>query len=324
MSINRRRFLATGASGAALAAASASWAQGSDFPSRPLRIVVGYVAGGTNDILARLVATELAPRLGQPVIVENRPGASAIIGAQAVAKAAPDGYTLLLGGTGPMAFNAALYANLPYSPTKDFAPISMIGNFPLVLVAGPGAPSSLKELVAFSKAHPEQVNYGSSSAAFRLPMEWLKMQTGAKMTHVAYKGTAEVLQGVISGQVAVALVDPGPASSLLKAGKLTGLAVTSTRRVPDFPEIQTLQEGGVNMSVELWSALLAPAGTPEPVVARLNKELEAIVRLPSVQERMRKLTMTPESSTPQELARTITSDIQLWTRVASQNNIKAD
>jgi tripartite-type tricarboxylate transporter receptor subunit TctC len=321
---NRRRFLASGASSAALFTASPSWSQSSDFPIRPLRIVVGYVAGGTNDILARLVAAELAPRLGQPVVVENRPGASAIIGAQAVAKAPPDGYTLLLGGTGPMAFNAALYSKLPYSPTKDFAPISMIGNFPLILVSGPGAPATFKDLVAFSKSNPEQVNYGSSSAAFRLPMEWLKMQTGAKMTHVAYKGTAEVLQAVITGQVAVALVDPGPASSLLKAGKLTGLAVTSTQRVPDFTEIPTLRESGVDMRVELWSALLAPAGTPVSVVSRLNGEISNIVRMPSVVDRMRKLMMTPESSTPQELSRTIESEVQLWTRVAVQNNIKAD
>lgn len=321
---NRRNFLAACTAGASIVAAPSLWAQGTAYPSRALRIVVGYVAGGTNDILARIVATELSQRLGQPVVVENRPGASAIIGAQTVARAAADGYTLMLGGTGPMAFNPALYAKLPYSPAKDFAPISMIGKFPLVLVGGPSAPSNLKDLIAMSKANPDRLNYGSASAAFRLPIEWLKMQTGAQLTHVAYKGTSEVLQAVMSGQVAAALVDPGPSSPLISAGRLNALAVTSGARITDFPSVPTLQESGVDVTVELWSALLAPAGTPAEIVARLNQELKQILQLPSVQERMRKLTMTPHSSTPQELGSTIEADIQLWTRIATQNNIKAE
>lgn len=321
---NRRNFLAACTAGASIVATPSLWAQGTAYPSRALRIVVGYVAGGTNDILARIVATELSQRLGQPVVVENRPGASAIIGAQTVARAAADGYTLMLGGTGPMAFNPALYAKLPYSPAKDFAPISMIGKFPLVLVGGPSAPSNLKDLIAMSRANPDRLNYGSASAAFRLPIEWLKMQTGAQLTHVAYKGTSEVLQAVMSGQVAAALVDPGPSSPLISAGRLNALAVTSGARITDFPSVPTLQESGVDVTVELWSALLAPAGTPAEIVARLNQELKQILQLPSVQERMRKLTMTPHGSTPQELGSTIEADIQLWTRIAAQNNIKAE
>lgn len=321
----RRRFLTACTAGVAAAAAAPSlWAQSAPYPNRPIRIVVGYVAGGTNDILARIVAAELSQRLGQAVVVENRPGASAIIGAQAVVRAAPDGYTLMLGGTGPMAFNPALYAQLPYSPLKDFAPISMIGKFPLVLVGSPAAPSKLGELVAFSKANPDQLNYGSSSAAFRLPIEWLKMQTGAKMTHVGYKGTSEVLQGVMSGEVAAALVDPGPSSPLIKAGRLNALAVSSSARMPEFPAVPTLREAGVDMSVELWSALLAPAGTPRAIVARLNQELRQVLQTPTVQERMRKLTMSTHASTPEELAATIASDIELWSGVAAQNNIKAE
>lgn len=311
---------------AALVAASMSSTAFSQerYPLRPIKIVVGYVAGGTNDILARIVATELSSALGQSVVVDNKPGASAIIAAQLVAKAPADGYTLMLGGTGPMAFNSALYSNLPYNPAKDFAPISLIGAFPLVLVSGPGKPSSLKDLVAFSKARPDQANYGSSSAAFQLPMELMKMRTGAKLTHIAYKGTAEVLNAVMSGQVAASLVDPGPVSSLIKAGKVTAVAVTSGTRLADFPEVPTLKEVGVDMSVSLWSALLAPAGTPEPVIRRLNEEIARIVKLPAVQERLQKLSMTPESSSPAELARLINDDIQLWTRVARENGIKAD
>jgi tripartite-type tricarboxylate transporter receptor subunit TctC len=321
MALSIKRIIAAAMSAALLSVAASAPAQ--DYPNKTIRIVVGYVAGGTNDILARIIAAELTTSLGQPVIVENRPGASAIIGTQTVAKAAPDGYTLLLGGTGPMAFNAALYSKLPYSPTRDFAPISMIGNFPLVLVATPGAVASLKDLVEFSKANPDKANYGSSSAAFQLPTELLKMQTGAKFTHVPYKGSAEVLQAVMAGQVAMALIDPGPAGGPIKTGKLKGVAVTSAMRLPEFPDVPTLQESGVNVKVLLWSALFAPAGTPEPIVKKLNDEVARIVKLPSVKEKMQRLLMTPESSTPQELAKTIADDIQLWTQVAKANNIKA-
>lgn len=301
----------------------ASAQEKSDYPNKMIRIVVGYAAGGTNDILARLVAAELTNRLGQSVIVENRPGASAIIGTQTVANAAPDGYTLLLGGTGPMAFNPALYENLPYSPTKDFAPISMIGNFPLVLVANPDGKTSLKELVEFSKANPAKANYGSSSAAFQLPTELIQMQTGGKFTHVPFKGSAEVLQAVMSGQVSMALIDPGPASAPIKGGKLKGVAVTSKKRLTEFPDVPTLQESGVDVEVLLWSAIFAPAGTPAPIVKRLNKEIGEIVKMPSVREKLGKLLMTPESSTPEELAKTVEADIRLWTKVANANNIKA-
>jgi tripartite-type tricarboxylate transporter receptor subunit TctC len=321
MELSIKRIMAA-AMGTALIslAASAPAQEKMDYPNRTIRIVVGYVAGGTNDILARIVAAELTTVLGQPVIVENRPGASAIIGTQT---AAPDGYTLLLGGTGPMAFNAALYSKLPYSPTKDFAPISMIGSFPLVLVATPGAATSLKHLVDFSKTNPDKANYGSSSAAFQLPTELLKMQTGAEFTHVPYKGSAEVLQAVMAGQVAMALIDPGPAGGPIKAGKLKGIAVTSGKRLPEFPDMPTLQESGVDVKVLLWSALFAPAGTPETIIKRLNKEIARIVKLPSVREKMEKLVMTPESSTSQELAKTVANDIHLWSRVAKANNIKA-
>jgi tripartite-type tricarboxylate transporter receptor subunit TctC len=270
------------------------------------------------------MAAELSARVGQPVIVENRPGASAIIGAQAVAKAAPDGYTLLLGGTGPMAFNPALYANLPYSPTKDFAPISLIGSFPLILVGGMAGPPTLKELIAAARSRPNALSYGSSSAAFRLPTELFNAQVDAKMVHVPYKGTAEVLQAVMTGEVAMALVDPGPPSALIKSAKLRGLAVTSHRRIGDFSDIPTLEESGIKIHVELWSALFAPAGTPEPVITRLNEEVQRIVRQPAFQERLRSLTMTPGASTPAELANVMVADTKLWTQVASQNGIKAD
>lgn len=316
----RRRFIAACA---AAVATTSGFAQ-SAYPSRPIRIIVGYVAGGTNDILARLMATELTTRLGQPVIVENRPGASAIIGSQAVAKAAPDGYTLLLGGTGPMAFNPALYANLPYSPTKDFAPISLIGSFPLVLVGGMSGPPTLKDLIAAARSRPDALNYGSSSAAFRLPTELFNAQVDVKTVHVAYKGTTEVLQAVMTGEVAMALVDPGPARALIKGSKLRGLAVTSNKRLGDFPDVPTLQESGVKVHVELWSALFAPAGTPESVISRLNEEVQQIVRQPPFQERLRLLTMTPGASTPAELAKIVVADTKLWTQVASQNGIKAD
>ena len=295
------------------------------FPSKQIKIVVGYAPGGANDILARIVAQKMQEGLGQPVVVENRPSNGAIIGSQAVAQAAPDGYTLLMGASGPIVFNPALYANLPYSPQKDFAPISIVGTFPLVLAVQGSSPiKTLAEVVAFSKANPAKSNYGASAASFRLATELLKSKTGILADHIPYKGSMESINAVASGQVTMTLVDSGPAAGALKGGLLRALAVTSPRRLTAFPDVPTMAEQGIDLTIQLWSGLLAPAATPQPIIQKLAAEVQRIVKLPDVRERMLALAIDPEGNTPEQFANVIATEIPLWTAVARANNIKAE
>jgi len=301
-------------------------AQGADgYPSKPIRIVVGYSPGGANDILARLVGQKMTETFGQQVIVENRPGTAAIIGTDAVAKAAPDGYTLLMGASGPIVFNPALYSKLPYSPTRDLTPVSMIGSFPLILVVRGGAPQhTVKELVAYTQANPDKSNYGASAASFQLATELLKSKTGMRAEHIPYKGSADSANAVAAGQVLMTLVDSGPVAGPIKGGLLRGLAVTSNKRMAALPEIPTMAEQGIDLQITLWSGLLAPAGTPTAIVQKLQAEVARIVRLPDVRERMTQLGIEAEGGTAEEFAKVIATEIPLWAALAKANNIKAD
>lgn len=295
------------------------------YPSKQIKIIVGYSPGGANDILARILAQKMQEGLSQPVVVENRPSTGAIVGSQAVAQAAPDGYTLLMGASGPIVFNPALYANLPYSPQKDFAPISMVGTFPLVLVVQGSSPhKTLAEVVAFSKANAAKSNYGASAASFRLATELLKSKTGILAEHIPYKGSMESINAVASGQVTMTLVDSGPAAGALKGGLLRALAVTSPRRLAAFPDVPTMAEQGIDLTIQLWSGLLAPAATPQAIIQKLAAEVQRIVKLPDVRERMLALAIDPEGNTPEQFAKVIAVEIPLWAEVAKANNIKAD
>lgn len=309
---------------AALVAPGAAVAQ--DFPTRPIRIVVGFVAGGGNDILARLVGQRLSERLGQPVVVENRPGAGGRIASEHVAKAAADGHTLLMGANGAMAVDPAIYANLPYSVTGDFVPVSLVATFPLVLVAAPSAPiRSVGDLVAYARANPAKANCGGSSVVFQLVTELFKAKTGAPLQYVAYKGANEVLTAVMSGEVTASFAPAGPASALIRGDKLRPLAVTSAARMAAFPDIPTLAELGVaGLEVGLWSGLFAPAATPPAIVRRLQDEVMRIVALPDVRERMASLGLEPVGSTSDEFARLIAAEIAQWTQAAKNANIKLD
>jgi tripartite-type tricarboxylate transporter receptor subunit TctC len=295
------------------------------FPARPIRIVVGYAPGGANDILARLLAQKMQEGLGREVVVENKPSTAAIVGSVAVATAAPDGYTLLMGASGPIVFNPALYERLPYSPTRDLVPVSMVGTFPLVLAVAAHAPfKSVAELAAHTRAHPDQSNYGSSAASFRLATELLKSRTGIHAEHIPYKGSMESVNGVASGQLTLTLVDSGPAVGPIKGGLLKGLAVTSAQRIAALPDVPTMAEQGIDLTIQFWSGLLAPAGTPKAIVDKLAAEVQRIVRLPDVRARMAALAIDPAGSTPEEFARVIASEIPLWAGVAKANNIRAD
>ena len=295
------------------------------YPVKPVRIIVGYSAGGGNDLIVRVMAPRLSEGLGQPVIIENKPGAQAIIACEYVAKASPDGYTLLMGPTGPMAMNPATYAKLPYSPQRDFAPISQIGQFPLIVAVGASLPvRSVKELIEYAKANPAKVNYAASAAAFQIATELFKQKTGTDFVHIPYKGSGESVQAVIAGQVTMTIVDPPPVSGPLRAGTARGLAITSAQRHPSWPDLPTLAEQGIDVEVGLWTAFFAPARTPPAIVARLQKEVARVVRLPDVREGLARLGVDPVGGSPEELGRVLARDIEKWTAVARAANIRND
>jgi tripartite-type tricarboxylate transporter receptor subunit TctC len=307
---------------AALAGAAAA----QPFPAKPIRIIVGYTAGGGNDIIARVVAAKMAEGLGQSVLIENRAGAQSIIAAEYVAKSPPDGYTLLMAPTGPMAINPAIYSKLPYSPVDDFVPISLLGQFPLLLVVGAALPvNSVKELVEYAKARPGDANYASSAAPFQLAAELFNQRMGTKFAHIPFKGSGDSVNAVAAGQVTMTISDAIPIAGPLKGGRIRGLAVTSATRHPTFPEVPTMAEAGIpDMEIRLWTGFVAPAKTPAPVVARLQEEVARVMGLPDVRERMTTLGVDARSTTSEEYARIIAADIARWTAVAKAANIKAD
>lgn len=323
--MKRKLFVRTLAAAALAAIVLPASAQGEAYPSKTIKIVVGYAPGGANDILARLVAQKMQESFGKDVVVENKPSTGSIVGSVAVANAAPDGYTLLMGASGPIVFNPALYQRLPYNPTKDLVPISIVGTFPLVLAVAANSPlKSVAELAAYTKANPEKSNYGSSSASFRLATELLKSKTGIRAEHIPYKGSMESVNSVASGQVTMTMVDSGPAVGPIKGGLLKGLAVTSSQRIAALPDVPTMAEQGVDLTIQFWSGLLAPAGTPKPVIDKIAAEVQRIVKLPDVRARMHALAIDPAGTTPEEFARVIATEIPLWTGVAKANNIRAD
>jgi tripartite-type tricarboxylate transporter receptor subunit TctC len=294
------------------------------YPNKPIRIIVGYSAGGGNDIIVRVMTNEMQKGLGQPIVVENKPGAQSIIAAEYVAKAAPDGYTILMGPSGPMTINPATYSKLPYDPQRDFAPISMICQFPLVLVVDPKLPvRSVKELIDYAKKNPGKSNYASSAGVFQITTEMFKQRTGTQIELIPYKGSGDSVQAVAAGQVMMTIVDPAPATGPLKGGSVRGLAVTSAKRHPAFPDLPTMAEAGVqDVEVPVWTAFFAPAKTPPAIVARLQKEIARVVHTPEVKERFAQMALEPVGGSSEDLARQVARDIQKWTQVAKTAGIK--
>jgi tripartite-type tricarboxylate transporter receptor subunit TctC len=299
--------------------AQAAW------PSKALRIVVPYAPGGANDILARVVAEKLAPALGQSVLVENKPGAGAAVGTEFVVRSAPDGYTLLMAASGPIVFNPALVSKLAYNPITDLAPISLTGTFPMILAVNDASPvKSFTELVALSKSNADKTNYSYPSASFQLVMELVKAKSGLKALNVPYQGSAPSINALLTQEVQMTLIDSGPIAALVKSGKLRALAVTSEHRLGSYSQVPTLKEQGIDLAVNFWSGLLAPAGTPAPIIKRLQEEVARIMALPDVAERMAKLDIRPVGGTSADFAKTIAAEIPLWKQVAKDNNIKAE
>src|ERR1700744_3316057 len=295
------------------------------YPTKPIHIIVGFTAGGGNDIIARVYGQKLSESLGQPVVVENKPGGGAIVATEYVAKSAPDGYTLLVGASGAMAINPAVYAKLPYDPVRDFAAVSELGSFPLILIVNASSPiKSVAGLVAYAKANPDKTNYSSSSAAFQLATELFKQKTGAPMQEIPYKGAADSVMAVISGQVTATIADAGPVSGQIKGGQVRALAGAAPKRTEDLPGVPTLKEAGADVEAVLWSGLFAPKGTPPAIVSKLERELMRIVKLPDVAEKLKPLGIDPVGNSSDEFAAVMASDIARWTAVAKAANIKIE
>jgi tripartite-type tricarboxylate transporter receptor subunit TctC len=296
------------------------------WPAKPVRVVVGYSAGGGNDIVMRLLAPELAKGLGQPVVVDNRPGAQSIIAAELVARSSPDGYTLLMGPSGPMTINPATYSKLPYDPIRDFAPVSLIAQFPLIVTVNAKLPiRSVQELVGYARANPGAANYASSAGVFQLATELFKQKTGTSFTLIPYKGSNESVQAVVSGLVTMTIVDPPPASPALRNGTLRALAVTSAHRHPSWPDVPTLAEAGVpDMDVPVWMALFAPVRTAPEIVARLQAEVARAVRSPELKQHFDAMGVEPVGSSSQDLAAVVARDLAKYKAVAAAANIRND
>src|SRR5262245_1361698 len=270
-------------------------AQDARYPTRTISIVVANAAGGGTDYLARLVGQKLQERLGQSVIIENKPGANSMIAAQAVIRAAPDGHTLLMGSIGMLTVNPAVVSNLSYDTKRDFAPISIIGSFPLILTVNTASPfRTVQELVAYAKANPDKANTGASGPIFQVVQKMFELRTGTNFQYIAYRANSEAMIALMRGDILMSLSDTGPATGPLQDGRVRALAVTTSKRLPAYPDVPTMAEAGVkNMEVEFWQGLVAPAGTPAPVIKRLEAELMAIVRLPDVQEKLRSQEVIP-------------------------------
>jgi tripartite-type tricarboxylate transporter receptor subunit TctC len=297
----------------------------SKYPTRPIHIIVGFTPGGGNDIIARIVGQKLSESLGQPVIVENKPGGGAIVATEYVAKSAPDGYTLLVGASGAMAINPAVYARLPYDSLRDFIPVSELASFPLILIVNAASPiKSVAELVAYAKANPDNANYSSSSAAFQLVTELFKQKTGAPLQQIPYKGANDSVMAVISGEVTATIADAGPVSGQVQGGRVRALAVAAPKRTDDLPEVPTMKEAGADVDAVLWSGIFAPGKTPPAIVNKLEGELMRIARLPDVVARLRPLGIESVGNSSQDFARILASDIARWTAVAKAGNVRME
>jgi tripartite-type tricarboxylate transporter receptor subunit TctC len=316
--------LVTAAAGALLALAGTAHAQ--SYPTKPVHLIIPFAAGGGNDIVSRVIGARLASGLGQPFIIENRPGANGFIGPKAVADSPADGYTLLMGPSGPMSVSPAIFSKMPYNPVKDFTPVTMIGTFPLILVVGAGQPfRSVAELVQWAKQNPGKANYGSTAATFQLTSELFNSRVGTKFQHIPYKSSADFNTAVMTNEITIAFTDPPPAIGLIKSGKIRGLAVTSAKRHPFWPDVPTMAEAGVkDMEVTIWMGLFFPTGTPAPVVKRVHEEVAKAITEPDIREKLSGLGVEPDGRSPEAFAKFLAADIARWTAVARAANIKAD
>ncbi len=295
------------------------------YPSRPIRFIVPFPPGGSSDLIARAIAPRMAERMGQPVLVENRPGAGGMLGVDAVAKAPPDGYTIGLAAAGALSSNISLYPSMPYHPEKDLAPVSMLAMIPFFLVAHPSQPPSLKLLIEAAKAKPGEiaVGYGGNGSTMHLAGELFNMMADIKLQPVPYKGSGPVSTDVLGGQVPLGVVDVPSAIAHVRAGKMRALAVTSKRRIVAAPEVPTFEEAGVPGYEAIgWFGTVAPANTPADIINRLNMEIAAALSVPEIRERALAAGAEPLTNTPQEFAAMIREETRKWAQVIKTAGIK--
>ena len=302
---------------------SVAGASADDYPSRPIRFIVGFAAGGGNDLFARLVLNKFQEQTGHVAIVENKVGAGGRIAADYAAKQPADGYTVLVGATGQMSIASAIYPNLGYHPTKTFMPLNMIASFPLVLVVSANSEAkSVKEMVAWAKAHPEKANYGSSSPAFTIATELLKLKSGMPGVAIPFKSSNESNLCVMSDQCLLTISDGPPAIPLIKGGKTRALAVTGSERSPELPDVPSMAEAGYpSVDVHLWSGFFVLAGTPKPIADKLMAELGKALADARVQEGLKKMAVTPGGPTGDAFKKVIDEDIEKFGEVAKAANL---
>ena len=297
------------------------------YPSRPVKFILPFPPGGGTDILGRVIAEQLSANLGQPVVTENRGGAGGNVGAEAAAHSAPDGYTILLVAP-TVAISPSLYSKLNYDPVKDLAPISLVATVPNVMITNPSVEAkNLQEFIELARSRPGAMNYGSGGAGTsnHLAGELFNIVTGTKLVHVPYKGVNLAMQGVLAGEIQLVFIGIPAALPHIKAGKLRALALVAPQRSPALPEVPTVAEAGLkDFEVTTWYGILAPAGTPRPIVSRLNAELVKIMHTPDVKERLASMATDPLTSTPEEFAAYLKQEIAKWGDVVRKSNLKAD
>jgi tripartite-type tricarboxylate transporter receptor subunit TctC len=316
---------ATAILAAALVGAAAGTAPAQEYPVKPIRLIVPFPPGGGNDTIARLLGNQIAPALGQQVLVDNRPGAGGAIGAEAVAKSAPDGYTLFLAGVGSHGINPNLRRKLPYDPVRDFHGVSLIASAPLLVCVHPSLPvHSVKQLVALAKTRPDAINYASNGngSSSHLAVELFTMMTGARMTHIPYKGLSQALTDLISGQVQVSFSSAVAMLPQVRAGKLRAIAMTGATRSPAIPDIPTVAEAGVpGYETGSWYGIVVPARTSRPVIDRLSREIVAATRSPEISGRLTSEAVIAIGSSPEEFDAHIRRELARWAKVISQAKI---
>ena len=309
-------------------ASSLNFAVAADnYPDKPIRLVVPFPPGGANDILARTLGPKLTESWGQQILIDNRPGAGGNIGADVVAKAKPDGYTLLLGYTGNLTISPGLYANVPYNTLNDFAPVTNLVNQPIVLLAHPSFPAqSVRELIAYARARPGQLSYGSPGigTAQHLAGELFKHRAGIDLIHVPYKGAVPSLAELIGGQIPLLVVGLAPAIPQIRSGKVRALAVVGAKRAVVLPDVPTVGETLAGYQVGSWNGVLAPAGTAPAIIARLHNEIVRVLRLDDVRQHLETAGFEIVGSSPEQFAATIRSDLTKWTGVIRVAGIKPE
>ena len=320
-----RRVLA-GAAIAVAALALAASVHAQSYPGKPIRMVVGFPPGGGMDLSARVYSAKLQDALNTPIVVENRPGGTGLLAGEHVARSAPDGYTLLVGASGQMTINPVLMAQHPYDTVRDFAAITTLAQFPMVIAVNPSFPAkSLAELIALARSQPGRLNYSHGGATHQVAAEMFNQAVGIEMRNIPYKGGAPAVSAAVAGDVPIVIVDSAAANAQIRSGRLRVLAVTSAQRTPLVPDTPTVAESGVpGYDISVWAGLFAPAGTPQAVVARLYRETSRAMNAPDTREKLKNIGMDPGGLAPEELSAMIKSDIAKFAAIVKAAGIKSE